>query len=71
MLLQFLSQLCIDGGRVINVAEADWPVSLRGEPAGLYLRWERDLKTRGFTLSARVVAFPEGKPGDIGLFLGW
>ena len=70
-LLQFPSQLCIDGGRAINVAEADWPASLRGEPAEMYLRWERDLKPRGFTLSARVVDFPGGKPGDIGLFLGW
>lgn len=71
LLLQFPSQLCIDGGRAINVAEPDWPASLRGEAAELYLRWERDLKPRGFTLSARVVDFPEGKPGDIGLFLGW
>ena len=71
LLLQFPSQLCIDGGRTINMAAADWPASLRGEAAEMYLRWERDLKPRGFTLSARVVEFPDGKPGDIGLFLGW
>ena len=71
LLLQFPSQLCIDGGRAINVAQADWPASLRGEAAELFLRWERDLKPKGFRLSARVVDFPDGKPGDIGLFLGW
>lgn len=71
LLLQFPSQLCVDGGRAINVAEPDWPMSLRGEAAELYLRWERDLKPRGFTLTARVVDFPDGKPGDIGMFLGW
>ena len=70
-LLRFPSQLCVDGGRAINVAEEDWPATLRGEAAEIYLRWERDLKPRGFTLTARVVDFPQGKPGDVGLFLGW
>lgn len=71
LLLRFPSQLCIDGGRTVNVAEHDWPTTLRGRPAELYLRWERDLKPRGFLLSARVLEYPDGKPGDIGLFLGW
>ena len=71
MLLRFANQLCIDGGRAINVAEPDWPATLRGEAAEIYLRWERDLKHNGFSLSARVLEFPDGKPGDIGLFLGW
>jgi CBS domain-containing protein len=71
MLLRFPSQLCIDGGRAINVSEHDWPATLRGRPAEIYLRWERDLKSREFTLSARVLEFPDGKPGDVGLFLGW
>lgn len=71
MLLRFPTQLCIDGGRAINTAEKHWPVTLRGEAAEIYLRWERDLKPCGFSLSARVVDFPDGKPGDIGLFLVW
>jgi CBS domain-containing protein len=71
MTLRFPCQLCIDGGRAINTAEADWPETLRGEAAEIYLRWERDLKPRGFALSARVLEFPDGKPGDIGLFLAW
>jgi CBS domain-containing protein len=71
MLLRFPSPLCIDGGRAINVAEHDWPATLRGEPAEIYLRWERELKPQGFALSARVLEFPDGKPGDIGLFLAW
>lgn len=71
LLLRFPSQLCIDGGRAINVAERNWHATLRGRPAELYLRWERDLSPRGFNLSARVLEFPDGKPGDIGLFLGW
>ena len=37
----------------------------------VYLRWERDLKPYGFGISANVLDFPAGMPGDIGLFLVW
>jgi len=71
LLLRFPSQLCTDGGRSINVSEADWPSTLRGEAAEIYLRWERDLKPRGFHLSAIILDFPDGLPGDVGLYLLW
>jgi CBS domain-containing protein len=71
MLLRFPSQLTSDRGRAINVMEPGWPGTLRGEAAEFYLRWERDLKPHGFHLTARVLDFPEGLPGDIGLFLIW
>jgi CBS domain-containing protein len=71
MLLRFPSQLCSDGARAINISEIDWPDSLRGEAAELYLRWERDLKPHGFLLGARLLDFPDGMPGDVGLFLFW
>ncbi len=71
LLLRFPSDLCSDGGRAINAPDPEWPATLRGEPAELYLRWERDLRPRGFHMAARVVDFPDGVPGDIGLFLTW
>jgi CBS domain-containing protein len=71
MLLRFPSQLCSDGGRAINAPDPDWPATLRGEAAEIYLRWSRDLKPRGFHLAARVIDFPDGMPGDIGLSLVW
>ena len=71
LLLRFPSQLCSDGGRAINAPDPDWPRSLRGEAAEMYLRWERELRPRGFHIVARVVEFPGGVPGDIGLFLVW
>lgn len=71
MLLRFPSQACSDAGRAINVAEPDWPATLRGEAAEIYLRWQRDLQPRGFHLTASVLDFPGGMPGDIGLFLHW
>ena len=71
MLLRFPSQLCSDGGRAINAPDPDWPATLRGEAAEVYLRWRHDLKPHGFHLAARVMDFPDGVPGDIGLFLVW
>ena len=71
LLLRFPNALCTDGGRAIDVAQEGWPATLRGEPAELYLRWERELKRRGFRLAARVLEYPGGMPGDIGLFLIW
>ncbi len=71
LLLRFPHQLCSDGGRAVNAPDPEWPRTLRGEAAEMYLRWERELRPRGFHLSARVVDFPDGMPGDIGLFLVW
>ena len=71
MLLRFPCHLCSDRGRAIDVTEPDWPATLRGEAAEIYLRWERDLKPRGFHITAQVVDYPGGVPGDIGLFLIW
>ena len=39
MLLGFASQLCSDGGRAINALEPNWPRTLRGEAAEIYMRW--------------------------------
>ncbi len=71
LLLRFPSDLCRDGGRAINAPEPTWPESLRGEAAEIYLRWENELKHQGFGIAARVLDFPGGMPGDIGLFLTW
>ena len=71
LLLRFPSQLCSDGGRAINAPDPEWPRTLQGEAAEMYLRWERELRPRGFHLAARVIEFPDGVPGDIGLFLVW
>ena len=71
LLLRFPHELCSDGGRAVNAPDPEWPRTLRGEAAEMYLRWERELRPRGFHLAARVVDFPDGMPGDIGLFLVW
>jgi len=71
MLLQFPAALCSDGGRAINSYRPEWPETLRGEAAELYSRWASDMKPHGFELTARVLDFPGGMLGDVGLFLAW
>jgi CBS domain-containing protein len=71
LLLRFPSQLCSDGGRAINAPNPDWPETLRGEAAEIYLLWEHQLRPQGFRLAARIIDFPDGVPGDAGLFLVW
>jgi hypothetical protein len=73
MLLRFPHELCSDGGRAINALakNENWPETLRGEAAELYLRWKRDRRPHGLRLTARVLDYPGGILGDIGLFLVW
>jgi CBS domain-containing protein len=69
--LVFPAALCTDGGRTINLPDPDWPTSLRGKAADFFLRWEQELRPLGFGLTARIVSFPDGFPGDAELSLAW
>ena len=71
LLLRFPSDLCSDRGRAINAPDASWPTTLRGVAAEFFLRWERELKPVGFGLTAQILDFPGGYPGDAGLTLRW
>lgn len=71
-LLRFPSDVCTDDARAINnPPNPAWPETLRGEAADIYARWHETLRPLGFNLSAQVLDFPNGKPGDVGLFLRW
>lgn len=71
MLFKFPSALCSDGGRAINNAEAGWPDTLPGAAREVYEFWRDHLRNRGFGLSARIVDFPGGFPGDVGVIFDW
>jgi hypothetical protein len=72
LLLRFPSDLCTDDARAINnPPNPTWPQTLRGEAAEIYDRWNSVLRPHGFGLSAQILDFPSGKPGDVGLFLRW
>src|SRR5262249_24547175 len=62
---------CNDGGRRINNAEADWPASLEGFAKVAMEYYEKDLKPLGYHVQARILDFPGGMPGNVGLFLRW
>lgn len=71
LLLRFPSGLCSDRGRAINAPDPTWPTTLRGIAAEVFLRWEKELKPVGFGLTAQILDFPGGFPGDAGLTLRW
>lgn len=55
-------------------ARADEPEWLATLPAGVrkvHQYWKANLKPGGFQFVARIINFPGGKPGDVGLFFTW
>ena len=71
MLVSFPSDFCTDGGRKINNRLPDWLDTL---PAGaqVFVEFWRDaLQPGGFGLGGRILTFPGGMPGDVGLFVTW
>ncbi len=71
LLLRIPSDACADRGRAIAEQEPGWSKTLTGDAAAIYARWLAELEPHGFTLAARVLEFPGGMPGDVGLFLRW
>jgi hypothetical protein len=71
MVMRFPHELCSDKGRAINNAEAGWPETLIGRPRQAYELWRDHLKALDYRLSATIVDWPGGLPGDVGFFLSW
>jgi hypothetical protein len=71
MLVKFPSVICEDGGRRINNHLEGWQDTLPGVFHKIYEWWDRELAPGGFTFSARIIDFPGGMPGDVGIFIGW
>jgi len=71
MVLRFPVELCTDRGRAINNTESDWPQTLTGVPAQLFELWQQTLRPAGYGLSAAIVDWPDGMPGEVGFFLHW
>jgi hypothetical protein len=71
LILRFPSAMCRDSGRAINNSLPGWEDSLVGLPQQLLNVWREHLKPLGFGLSAEVLDYPGGMPGDIGLFCRW
>lgn len=71
LVYSFPSALCTDSGRAINSADPQWPETLQGKAKQFYERYLKHAKPQGFKLSAMIINFPGGIPGDVGFFLSW
>jgi hypothetical protein len=67
----FPCSFCSDGGRRINIADPEWPNTLEGFAKKAYDFFQKELRPLGFKLTAEIISFPGGMPGDVGLFLKW
>jgi hypothetical protein len=67
----FPASYCNDKGRRINNLEADWPESLEGFAKKAYEFYMAQLKPLGFKLTAQILDYPGGMPGNVGLYLSW
>jgi hypothetical protein len=69
--LSFPATFCNDKGRRINNLEHDWPESLEGFAKHAYDFYIRELEPLGYKIRAQVLDYPNGMPGEIGMFLSW
>jgi len=51
--------------------EPEWLVTLPAGVRQVYQYWKDNLKPGGFQFSVRIISYPGGKPGDVGLFFAW
>ena len=71
-LVKFPAEYLSDGGRRINNAESDWPVSLVGYAKSLYDAYDKlGGREAGYHLVPRVLNYPNGMIGEVGLYLSW
>ena len=87
MISSFPSSFCTDDGRSIINAGAppivkpdrnapkpevpDWIGTLPKGVRVVYDYWKQNMEPGGFRFSARIINYPGGKPGDVGLFFSW
>jgi hypothetical protein len=71
MLVHFPSEICTDGGRRINNHLDGWQDTLPGAFHDVFKWWDAELKPGGFGFSARIINYPNGMPGDVGIFITW
>jgi hypothetical protein len=69
--ITFPSSYCSDGGRRINIADAEWPTTLTGFAKDAYDFYDKELRPLGYKLRAEITSFPGGMPGDVSLSIAW
>jgi hypothetical protein len=57
---------------VVRQAEQpDWLLTLPSGVHQVFDYWKANLKPGGFKFEARIINYPGGMPGDVGLFFSW
>ena len=51
--------------------EPEWLATMPRGVRKVYDYWKDHLKPGGFEFTARIINYPGGKPGDVGLFFSW
>jgi hypothetical protein len=69
--MTFPCNYCNDGGRRINNLLPDWPTSLEGFAKKAYEFYDKELKPLGFKISAQVISYEGGVPGNVAMYLKW
>jgi hypothetical protein len=52
-------------------ADPEWLAMLPRGARPVYEYWKSVMKPAGFQLTVRIINFPSGKPGDVGMFFSW
>jgi hypothetical protein len=52
-------------------AEPEWLATLPAGARPVYQYWKSVLQPAGFQFSVRILNYPGGKPGDLGMFFSW
>jgi hypothetical protein len=69
--MKFPASFCTDKGRAINNFEPDWADSLDGWAKRAHDFFKTELEPQGFKVRAQILNYPDGVPGDVGIYLSW
>jgi hypothetical protein len=69
--LRFPATFCNDHGRAINNLDPNWPDSLEGFAKRAHAWYMEHLEPLGFKVRAQILNYPDGIPGEVGIFLRW
>ena len=67
----FPCSFCSDGGRRINIGDPEWPSTLEGFAKRAYDFFVKELRPLGYKVSAEIISYPGGMPGEVALILKW
>jgi hypothetical protein len=70
-IVRFPPQYCTDHGRVINNFEAGWPETLTGPARRAYDADDQHLRAQGYKIRGRILNYPAGGLGDLGIYVAW